>query len=170
MARPEGVEPPTTRFEAGYSIQLSYGRVSALATFAISSNPWSDYPARSSLTGRSPGKRSTGAFLRILSGRGRGLEPFLKFLRRLLTDLRCDGGGDRGDCRDQHAEIIGVTDDRRQIRDGVDQADEISQRGVDGGLGPRGRGRTARRVVKNQRLLDDIAPRGKRIGLERVPE
>ena len=27
MARPEGLEPPTTWFEARYSIQLSYGRV-----------------------------------------------------------------------------------------------------------------------------------------------
>ncbi len=27
MARPEGFEPPTNRFEAGYSIQLSYGRI-----------------------------------------------------------------------------------------------------------------------------------------------
>ena len=27
MARPEGLEPPTPRFEAWYSIQLSYGRV-----------------------------------------------------------------------------------------------------------------------------------------------
>ena len=26
MARPEGLEPPTTWFEARYSIQLSYGR------------------------------------------------------------------------------------------------------------------------------------------------
>ena len=26
MARPEGLEPPTPRFEAWYSIQLSYGR------------------------------------------------------------------------------------------------------------------------------------------------
>ncbi len=26
MARPEGFEPPTTRFEAWYSIQLSYRR------------------------------------------------------------------------------------------------------------------------------------------------
>ena len=27
MARPEGFEPPTTWFEAKYSIQLSYGRM-----------------------------------------------------------------------------------------------------------------------------------------------
>ena len=27
MARPEGFEPPTNRFEADYSIQLSYGRM-----------------------------------------------------------------------------------------------------------------------------------------------
>ena len=27
MARPDGLEPPTTWFEARYSIQLSYGRV-----------------------------------------------------------------------------------------------------------------------------------------------
>jgi hypothetical protein len=27
LARPEGLEPPTTWFEARYSIQLSYGRV-----------------------------------------------------------------------------------------------------------------------------------------------
>ena len=30
MARPEGLEPPTTRFEAEYSIQLSYGRIDAV--------------------------------------------------------------------------------------------------------------------------------------------
>ena len=27
LARPEGLEPPTPRFEAWYSIQLSYGRL-----------------------------------------------------------------------------------------------------------------------------------------------
>ena len=31
MARPEGLEPPTPRFEAWYSIQLSYGRVTGVA-------------------------------------------------------------------------------------------------------------------------------------------
>ena len=31
MARPEGLEPPTTWFEARYSIQLSYGRVVGMA-------------------------------------------------------------------------------------------------------------------------------------------
>jgi hypothetical protein len=29
MARPEGFEPPTTKFVAWYSIQLSYGREAA---------------------------------------------------------------------------------------------------------------------------------------------
>ena len=32
MARPEGIEPPTTWFDAKYSIQLSYGRAACLPT------------------------------------------------------------------------------------------------------------------------------------------
>ena len=32
MARPEGLEPPTTWFEARYSIQLSYGRIIGMPT------------------------------------------------------------------------------------------------------------------------------------------
>ena len=31
MVRPEGFEPPTNRFEADYSIQLSYGRLELLS-------------------------------------------------------------------------------------------------------------------------------------------
>ncbi len=34
MARPEGLEPPTTWFEARYSIQLSYRRVMWVPTLA----------------------------------------------------------------------------------------------------------------------------------------
>ena len=33
VVRPEGFEPPTVRVEAGYSIQLSYGRVTVLSYY-----------------------------------------------------------------------------------------------------------------------------------------
>ena len=35
MARPEGLEPPTTWFEARYSIQLSYGRALGVSILAL---------------------------------------------------------------------------------------------------------------------------------------
>ncbi len=40
MARPEGLEPPTTWFEARYSIQLSYGRVVCYGKFAKYKRFW----------------------------------------------------------------------------------------------------------------------------------
>ncbi len=38
MARPEGLEPPTTWFEARYSIQLSYGRILVTVKLVTVSN------------------------------------------------------------------------------------------------------------------------------------
>ena len=35
MARPEGLEPPTTWFEARYSIQLSYGRSNFVDDYTV---------------------------------------------------------------------------------------------------------------------------------------
>ncbi len=47
--RPEGLEPPTTWFEARYSVQLSYGRIKKLMDLAISFwGEWWDLNPRSS--------------------------------------------------------------------------------------------------------------------------
>ena len=47
--RPEGLEPPTTWFEARYSVQLSYGRIKKLMGLAISFwGEWWDLNPRSS--------------------------------------------------------------------------------------------------------------------------
>ncbi len=53
MARPEGFEPPTTWFEARYSIQLSYGR--AATRILLQPTPPQGADGR-----RSPGSQTSG--------------------------------------------------------------------------------------------------------------
>ena len=78
LARPEGFEPPTTWFEARYSIQLSYGRVTRAVYQASSGPPAGITPCRRRRPApagwRAPGPHSSSPYAHsrpeVPSGRG----------------------------------------------------------------------------------------------------